>query len=596
MRCVQGTIIRWGEVRHDIRFVLGVCVSMAISLPSREAHAGSTPMQAQSAIAHVIVIMQENRSFDTYFGTFPGADGFPVGANGQPSTCYPLKKGGSNCVYPFHDRHDVNAGGAHSWQASSASIDNGLMDGFLVQQVKDGASCNPNPNNPKSCPQLKAGLARHDAVGYHTSDEIPNYWAYAANFSLQDHLFESVEDYSLLAHLYMISAWSAKCSSKTDPMSCSSALGLLPAGIRQHDYAWSSVADLLDAANVSWKYYIDHGAVPDCALGQFTCPPDEDGVKNQQSGIWNPLPGFASIQQKDHATPGYIDAHIPELKQFYQDISQGTLPAVSWIVPGSLGSEHPPNGIQEGMEYTTALINAVMQSPYWNSTVIFVAWDDWGGFFDHEPPPIADYVNVGRKQPIPLGYGIRVPGLIISPWVIQQVDHQVVSFDAYLRFIEDIFLSGARIGAPGTVRPDSRTVIRESLPTVTSRSGQPIAVGNLMNDFDFNQTPRPPLVLPTLVPTNFQGVIDKQGIYHLPLSWDPVSTGPFYGYNVKRTTTSGSGYQLVPGCSSTSSSPYERHVCEDKTAVKGVSYHYIITTVLPDGTESPNSAEMDITP
>ena len=125
----------------------------------------------------------------------------------------------------------------------------------------------------------------------------------------------------------------------------------------------------------------------------------------------------------------------------------------------------------------TNLINAVMQGPDWSSTAIFLSWDDWGGFYDHVAPPTVD----GN------GYGLRVPGLVISPYAKKgYVDHQTLSHDAFLKFIEDDFLGGARLDPATDGRPDPRPTVRETVPQL----------GNLANDFDFNQSPRKPLVLP----------------------------------------------------------------------------------------------------
>jgi phospholipase C len=140
-------------------------------------------------------------------------------------------------------------------------------------------------------------------------------------------------------------------------------------------------------------------------------------------------------------------------------------------------SEHPPNLVSNGQTFVTSVVNAVMRSPDWSSTAIFLAWDDWGGFYDHVPPPEVD-VN---------GYGLRVPGLVISPYARAGfIDHQVLTFDAYAKFIEDDFLAGARLDPKTDGRPDPRPDVRETLPRL----------GNLVRDFDFRQRPRPPLLLP----------------------------------------------------------------------------------------------------
>ena len=131
-----------------------------------------------------------------------------------------------------------------------------------------------------------------------------------------------------------------------------------------------------------------------------------------------------------------------------------------------------------GQAYVTGLINAIMQGPDWSSTAIFLAWDDWGGFFDHVVPPHID-IN---------GYGLRVPGLVISPYAKKgYIDHQTLSFDAYVKFIEDDFLGGQRIDPQTDGRPDPRPTVRENVSQL----------GNMMADFDFSQQPRPPVVLPT---------------------------------------------------------------------------------------------------
>ncbi|MGO9876980.1 MAG: alkaline phosphatase family protein, partial [Acidimicrobiia bacterium] len=129
-------------------------------------------------IKHVVVIMQENRSFDSYFGTFPGADGIPKNA------CVPDPQHAGTCVRPFPDHADVNGGGPHSQPNASADIAGGKMDGFVAEAENARRSC-LNPLNP-AC----TNSPTDDVMGYHTGSDIPNYWSYAKNYVLQDHMFE----------------------------------------------------------------------------------------------------------------------------------------------------------------------------------------------------------------------------------------------------------------------------------------------------------------------------------------------------------------------------------------------------------------------
>ena len=186
--------------------------------------------------------------------------------------------------------------------------------------------------------------------------------------------------------------------------------------------------------------------------------------------IWNPLPLFDTVKQDGET------GNIVALDQFYLDVKNNTLPSVGGLIPEQRVSEHPPALVSEGQEYTTGLINAIMQSPYWDNSAIFLVWDDWGGFYDHVPPPTVD-AN---------GYGLRVPSMVISPYAKAGfVDKEVLSFDAYAKFIEDVFLKSARIDPKTDGRPDSRPDVRENMSML----------GDLRNDFDFTQKPIAPMVL-----------------------------------------------------------------------------------------------------
>ncbi len=449
------------KLRHIstlVTFSSVIAVSVGLTEPTQAAADDIHKIQ------HVIVIMQENRSFDSYFGTYPGADGIPM-QNGVPSVCVNDPKSGQ-CIKPFHDPRDVNQGGPHSAANAAKDIDSGKMDGF-VQQAEQarGAAC-----KSPDAPGCTGGQQDLDSMGYHDAREIPNYWAYAKNFVLQDRMFEPNASWSLPQHLFMVSGWSAKCATPGDPMSCVNALDG-PSGLdtSKNDYAWTDLTYLLHKANISWGYYLSEGSEPDCEDDAMVCQPH--GLKAAVPGIWNPLPAFDTV--KDDKQLG----NIQTLDKYIAAAKSGTLPAVSWIVPENAVSEHPPARVSMGQAYVTGLINAAMQGPEWTSTAIFLSWDDWGGFYDHVTPPTVDQN----------GYGLRVPGLVISPYAKQgYIDHQTLSHDAYLKFIEDDFLSGHRIDPKTDGRPDPRPTVRE----VASQ------LGNLVNDFDFSQAPRQPMVLP----------------------------------------------------------------------------------------------------
>src|SRR5262249_8473944 len=179
--------------------------------------------KARAKIEHVVIIMQENRSFDHYFGTYPRADGIAM-RHGEPTICVPDPATGG-CARPFHDPNDQNLGGPHVASSATADIDAGKMDGFITTEEQSRAgTCaymfSPLCALPNSPP---------DVMGYHDAREIPNYWAYARDFVLQDHMFEPNASWSLPEHLFMVSAWSAKCTVPDDPASCTNTLDDPPA-------------------------------------------------------------------------------------------------------------------------------------------------------------------------------------------------------------------------------------------------------------------------------------------------------------------------------------------------------------------------------
>jgi phospholipase C len=424
---------------------------------------GAGGATAADKIKHVIIIMQENRSFDHYFGTFPGVDGIPMDANGVPTVCVNDPKT-NTCVRPFHLTADKNIGGPHGQANATTCIDGDKMDGF-IKNAEGGKKGCADPNAP-DC--VNGTLV--DVMGYHTDAEIPNYWAYAKQFVLNDHMFQPNASWSFPQHLFMVSGWSALCKTPGDPASCVTNIDKPGTGLAagpNNDYPWTDVTYLLHKANVTWKYYLGEGPDPHCGGDPEECQPI--AVRANVPSIWNVLPEFDTVKTNNQT------GNVVPIDQYYADVNANQLPSVAWLAPPGVVSEHPANLVSNGQSYVTALINTLMKSPLWSSTVIFLSWDDWGGFYDHVPPPKIDAA----------GYGIRVPAMVISPWAKKgTIDKQILSHDAYLKFIEDVFLGGRRLDPTMDGRPDPRPTVRES-----------ILKGDLMNDFNFNQTPLAPLIL-----------------------------------------------------------------------------------------------------
>ena len=453
---------------------LALVATVQLACSAAAVQALAAPSEGIHNIRHVIMIMQENRSFDSYFGTYPGANGIPAGV----CVADPLHKG--SCIAPYYNPLVVNNGGPHGARSFKEDLNNGSMNGFL-QSAEEGYGCKETGGCVK-CPPRRAEECGRDVMGYHDAREIPNYWKYAENYVLQDNMFESAASWSLPEHLYMVSGWSAVCpTGDENPLNCANSLTpKLPAEKWSHavepgltTYAWTDITWLLHKAGVSWRYYIDEGNQPDCDSNEeVTCK--KVVQKARTPGIWNPLPDFTDVQL-DHQLE-----NIQSLAKFYEAVRETPscgLSNVTWIVPNQLYGEHPPASITIGQSYVTTLINAIMRSPCWGSTAIFLSWDDWGGFYDHVVPPAVDHN----------GYGFRVPGLLISPYAkAGYIDNQQLSHDAYLKFIEDDFLSGARLNPATDGRPDLRPDVRENAA----------GLGNIASDFNFNQTPRPPLLLP----------------------------------------------------------------------------------------------------
>ena len=466
------TIVLWTAI-------VAVFVFSCVRITNAETRlkSGSRGDKGIHKIKHIIIIMQENRTFDSYFGTFPGADGILM-KNGVPvdSAFDPVTM---RWIKPYHDAHDKNFGGPHNAKDAFIDVDGGKMDGFVwAIRISQQSRRKPapkrakgrrkgNPFNPN-----KVFSAAPDVMGYHDGKDIPNYWAYAKDFVLQDHMFEPIASWSFPSHLFMVSAWSAQSKTPDDPMSFRSSLDPVDRYIDPTPFGWTDITYLLHTHGISWAYYLDQGAKIEGRESHPRLPHGNPAWHGHVvPKIWNVLPGFVDVHQDKQMS------NVEPLKNFFKAAKAGTLPSVCWIIPNGHDSEHPTALVSTGQSYVTNLINAIMRSPDWNSTAIFLTWDDWGGFYDHVVPPKVDE----------LGYGIRVPGIVISPYAKRgYIDHQTLSFDAYLKFIEDDFLGGQRLDPKTDGRPDSRPDVRENERIL----------GNLLHDFDFSQSPRPPMVLP----------------------------------------------------------------------------------------------------
>jgi phospholipase C len=341
-------------------------------------------------IQHVVFIIKENRSFDEYFGQFPGANGSRFGtlSNGQ---VIPLGH------TPDQVAHDIG----HDWFSGIEVIDGGKMDLF---DINYGGN-------------LKGDFLAFTQMG---QADIPNYWAYAQRFSLADNMFSSLHGPSLPNHLYTIAGQSdgvVSVPALPDPTSkgwgCDSVSpltvqflqsdGSLADGVPCFDI--QTLGDVLDAGKVSWKSY--------------------SGLYGASGYQWNVYNNIRHIRFGPEWSNRIADQNL-----FDNDALTGNLPAVAWLTAPNEKTEHPNYSTCYGENWTVDKINAIMQGPDWGSTAIFLTWDDFGGFYDHVAPPQIDN----------FGLGPRVPMIIISPYATAGViTHTVYEFSSVLRFIEEIF-------------------------------------------------------------------------------------------------------------------------------------------------------------
>jgi phospholipase C len=391
----------------------------------------------RSKIQHIVYILKENRSFDNYFGTFPGADG---ATSGPISTGEVIPLGHT----PDNTLRDLG----HGWPDSRTAINNGQMNQFDLVQ-------NGNENGDMlSMTQLLAS-------------DIPNYWSYAEHFALADHMFGSATAESFPNHLYAVAATSGGVIGNPNafPQWGCDAPALSPFSGKQTSvnilnpdgsspnvfpcFEFKTIGDMLESAGVSWSFYAP--------------------TKDQAGYIWSVYNAIGHIRNSD-----LWYARVPPADQFQVDAAAGNLPAVSWLIPDFGVSDHPSRqqdsggnprffaGTCVGENWTVQNINAIMQGPDWPTTIIVITWDDFGGFYDHVLPPQVDF----------WGLGIRVPAIVISPYVKEgTVSHTVYEPASVLQLIETRF----------------------KLKSLTARD---VKANSLLDMFDFTQSPAPPLILP----------------------------------------------------------------------------------------------------
>jgi phospholipase C len=373
--------------------LLGVAL-LAYGVLSLGAHHAA----ATSPLKHIVFIIKENHSFDSYFGRFPGVNGTTTGrikVNGVVQTI-PLG--------PFQDTPPYDY--PHLWDNAHTAYDNGAMD--LFNQGHCVAA-------PYPCYQVAS------------QGDIPHYWTYAQRYVLNDHTFSDLTGPSFPNHMFTVAGASGPDLAHSainipnfpTAWGCDSPLTTtvqLYNGTQQYPCfsGLTTLADELSQAGVSWKYYAPR--------------PGEDGY------VWNALDAFKQDRN------GSAWTHVVPWQTFVTDAQNNALPAFSWLVAPRPDSEHPAGPSHDSMcvgeNWTVQQINAVMQSPAWASTVIVLTWDDYGGYYDHVAPPAVDS----------LGDGFRVPLLVISPYAYatddasnRHVGHTRLDFASVLKLAEQLF-------------------------------------------------------------------------------------------------------------------------------------------------------------
>ena len=345
-------------------------------------------------IKHVVIIVQENRSFENLFAGFPGADAptFGLNANGKK---IPLQ------TVHFLPLVNVN----HDFQPAIHSWDHGKMDGF------NGTYSGLSPTYP---------------YAHMDRSEIAPYWDMAQQYVLADHMFPTEFGPSFTGHLSLIAGTTSLSRTKAvannpigGPWGCDAAAGTITFTVNTKRKIESgpfpcytqfrTMADVLDGGKLPWKYYSP------------AIDADKGGI------LWS---SFSAIKAVRYSNDWSNDVISPQT-DVLGDAKTGTLPSVAWVIPDWTWSDHPSSGSDLGPSWVASVVNAIGNGPDWKSTAIVIVWDDWGGWYDNARPP-----NFNDFR----GPGIRVGCIIVSPYAKPHyVDHTQYEFGSILRFAEEAF-------------------------------------------------------------------------------------------------------------------------------------------------------------
>ncbi len=392
------------------------CSSSPFALRQSQGDTHYSYGSGSNVLQHVVIVIQENRTFDNFFSTFPGADGATQGRMKTPSgyTYVALHPA------PLNEKCDFG----HSYSGFLKEYDGGKMDGFNLE------------GGGKPCP----GPSGTHIYQYVEPTQIEPYWEIAKTYVLADHMFQTQGSGSFTAHQDLIAGGTiinpARTKSLIDfpshvPWGCDAQRSTRTSYVeakgsklryRRHQgpfpcLTYPTLRDLLDAREVSWKYY---------------SPPEPSGTGE----YWSAFDAIKAVRERREWRTNVVDT-----SRFFDDATKGKLPAISWIVPDNPNSDHPGNGSDTGPSWVASIVNAIGESSQWSTSAVIVVWDDWGGFYDHEPPPFFDQWG---------GLGFRVPMLVVSPYAREAypskpgyISHTQYEFGSILKFVEDVWGLGS---------------------------------------------------------------------------------------------------------------------------------------------------------